>query len=190
MSILQSMVDSMSDPRTRHAILVHFPVVMGTLATLPMLALAVTAFRNNPLRIAVIAMLLVASGGAGLAAGAGEEAEDMIDGARMTRAADVVLEEHESLGEGGWMWPLGAAALVALTFVKRKPVRFGAGGLGVLATIGVAGWVSLTAHTGGKLVYHHGVNTGFRPGDASATPATPGASNADGATRTEDKDGD
>ena len=160
MNVAQSMMDAFSDPRTRHAILVHFPIALGTLATIPAIALACTAFRNNALRIAAIAMLLVASAGAGLAAGAGEEAEDLINEATMTAQADAALERHESLGEGGWMWPLGAAAILALSFVKKVPVRLGAGTLGVIASIGVAGWVALTAHYGGELVYRHGVGVG------------------------------
>ncbi|MDX9911952.1 MAG: hypothetical protein RBS39_08985 [Phycisphaerales bacterium] len=178
MSVLQSMSDSFADPRTRHAILVHFPVALGTLATIPTIALACTAFRNQALRIAAIAMLLIASAGAGLAAGAGEEAEALIDGNMMTAQADETLGRHESLGDGGWMWPLGAAAILAISFVKKMPVRIGAGSLGVLASIGVAGWVGLTAHYGGQLVYHHGVGTRIVP-DAPHIDAPPPASPAD-----------
>lgn len=150
------------DPHARHAIFVHLPIVFGLFGIVPCLALAVTGFKSRVAKAVCIAWFLVASAGAGLAAGAGEEAAEGVEATAPTPAEKQALESHEELGDGGWIWPLIPAALVALTLAPKKQVRLGAGALAILASIGVAVWIGETAHRGGKLVYVYGLGVPAR----------------------------
>lgn len=124
----------------------------------------------------VLALLLGTTAGAGFAVGAGEDAYEAVEDSRppLTAIESDRLHDHEELGENGWMWPAGAALLIALTFVPKPPIRIAAGILGTLACLGVAGWVGYTGHTGGELVYTHGLSVPER------TPGPPAPADEDG----------
>lgn len=156
---MSDILEMLSDPHARHAMLVHFPIVLGLLGIVPVIALVVTRFKSQTLKIVAISCYLLMSAGAGLAASAGEEAEEHVEDVQpgLTEVEDDAIEEHEELGEGGWMWPLIPAVLIGVTFLKDKRVRIGGGALAIIASAGVAGWIGLTAHSGGTLVYVHGL---------------------------------
>jgi len=78
------------------------------------------------------------------------------------RVESEALDRHENLGEGGWMWPTGVAVLLGLTFVRAPKVRLPAGLLALAAAVGVASWAALAGHTGGALVYEHGLGVPAR----------------------------
>ncbi len=173
---MESMLDAWNDPHMRHAMLVHLPIVLGGLGVLPLVALALTGFRNTALKLVCVAWFLLASAGAGLAAGSGEEAYESVEAnVAMSAAAEADLEEHEELGEGGWIWPLIPGALVAGTLIpagdKRRAVPIAAGALAIAASLGVAAWVGLTSHAGGTLVYVHGIGAPSPLLDAGAGPS-------------------
>lgn len=169
--MLANILDSLNDPHARHAMLVHTPIVLGSLGVVPLIALAATKFRNVTLKVVCIAWFLVASGGAAMAINAGEAAEETVEGG-LAPAAALALEKHEELAENGWLWPLIPAALVGLTFIRKRTAAVAAGALAIAAGAGVAGWVALTAHEGGRLVYKHGVGVPA-PGDVQTAPPTP-----------------
>jgi hypothetical protein len=184
---MNDLLNLWDDIQARHAMLVHVPIVLGGLGVLPLILLAMTGFRSTALKIVCVLWFVAASAGAGLAAGSGEEAEDELVyvAPALSRAEAEAVKEHEELGEGGWIWPLIPAVLVAATFVqgrKTKRSRRGEGGaasdasgeptkrggigqkvavpaglLAIAASLGVAGWVALTAHAGGSLVYEYGL---------------------------------
>ena len=170
--MFDSFMQTLEDPHARHAAFVHLPIVMCLLAPVVAIALAVTRFRHRPTALVLVAVLLAASLGAGLASGAGEEAYERVEDATppLTMLEHDALEEHEALGEGGWMWPAGAAAIAALTLVPVPRIRLVAGGLTVAACLGVAGWASLAGHTGGQLVYEHGLGVPARQTPAGDQP--------------------
>jgi len=159
-----------SDPHARHAMLVHFPIVLGLLGVVPLLGLAFYKFNCRSMACACILWFVLASIGAGLAAGAGEEAEHSAEEVMppLTSVEEAALHEHEELGEGGWRWPLIPAVLAAFTLIPRRPVRIAAGIAAIVASLGVALWVANTAHHGGKLVYTYGVGVPSRSASLSS----------------------
>lgn len=173
---MNQILDLWDNLPARHSMLVHLPVVFGMLGVVPLIALAVGRFRSDELRWVCLVWFLVLSAGAGLAAAAGEEAHEFIeDRIELTAQAEEELEEHEELGKNGWIWPLIPAALVAVTFVPRKKVRVSAGVIAVIASFGVATWITLTASKGGRLVHVHGLNgTISEAGSLVLSPAQPG----------------
>lgn len=174
---MSGMMEMLGDPNARHAMIVHTPVVLGSLGVVVVLGLAATGFKNAAMRWVCIAWFAVASAGCAMAALSGEDAEEAVEhSAAMTADAKATLEHHEELGEGGWIWPLIPLAFVMMTFVPRRPVRVGAGVLAIVAAGGVGVWVAATAHEGGRLVYEHGVGAPS-PGlsvDASVSGRGPG----------------
>ena len=174
-----SLAETWNDPHARHAMLVHMPIVLGTLSILPIAGYAISKLKNTTLAITAIVMLVMASIGAGLAAGAGEEAEEKLEEAvALTALEKAVIHEHEEMGEGGWMWPLIPAVLLAgAVFIPKTPVRWGAVGLALVASAGVGVWVARTAHAGGQLVYVYGLGVPGRsvgPGAGPGVGVTPG----------------
>ena len=151
---------SLQDPHARHAMMVHLPIAGALLAVPLTIALALTKFKNHGVRWSTVAVLFFAMVGAGLASGAGEEA---ISNVRIdtigTLSPDAAraLERHEGYGEGGWMWPALAMVLVGITSAKQPKLRICFGSAAVLAVLVVAGWATLAGHTGGVLVYEHGL---------------------------------
>jgi hypothetical protein len=169
----------------RHAMLVHLPVVFGLLGVVPLLALAAGRFQSKSLRWVCLIWFVALSAGAGLASMSGEEAEEAIeDQIAMTAQAEHDLEEHEGLGENGWIWPLIPAVFISLTFVSKPKVRLPAGALAIAGSIGVAVWIALTAHAGGRLVHVHGL-TG-----AGIAPGTSGSAQTPARTERDDDDDD
>ncbi len=174
------MLSSFADPHARHALLVHLPIVFGVLGIVPCLVFAVSGFKSKIARVVCIAWFAAASAGAGLAAGAGEEAAEGVESAALTPVEKAAIHEHEELGEGGWMWPLIPAVLVAVTLVPKKQVRVGAGVLAAAASVGVAVWIAQAAHLGGRLVYVHGLGVPERGTALDAVPpASPGEAEED-----------
>ena len=170
--MLSEMMQTLQDPHARHAVLVHFPIVLSLVGFLLTVVLAATRFKNQTLRWVAVACFLAGSAGAGLAAGAGEESEEQIEDTQaLTAAEEQAISRHESLGEGGWMWPLGAGALV-----RKRKLQIGVGIAAVVAGAGVAGWVGWTGHTGGAIVYQHGLgvparSSGLQTDAPQANPA-------------------
>ena len=157
--MLGNLLQSFSDPHTRHAMIVHIPIALGALGVLPLIALALTRFSSRPLKLLCLGWFVVASAGAAMGANAGSQAEDRVE-RTATPAAKSALEQHEELGENGWIWPLIPAGLVALTLVPRRRIAVAAGALAIAGAAGVTAWVTYTGHTGGQLVYAHGLGVG------------------------------
>lgn len=171
-------LDLLGDPHARHAMLIHWPIVLGLLGVVPAAVLVVTLGRSTRARIVALVWFALASAGAGLAANAGGEAEHGIEQSTplLTEAEQAAIHEHEDLGEGGWKWPLIPAGLIALTFIPRKRVQVIAACAGLAGALGVAGWITLTADAGGRLVYVYGLGVPER-GSAGAGPTAPAGHN-------------
>lgn len=154
---MQGMLDTLQDPHARHAMLVHFPIVLALIGVVPLAIHLAMKARSRGLGLALAAWYAAASIGTALAANAGEAAEEGVEALALTPAERAALERHEELGENGWIWPLIPAALAAVTLVPRSRLRLAAGGIALAAGAGVAVWVGATAHAGGELVYKHGL---------------------------------
>lgn len=181
--------EALADPHARHAVMVHLPIVFIPAAGAVLLAhlgmLVTTKTRNPTLPLVALAMLLIAAAGAGLAAGSGEEAIDLVEraAAPLTEAELDALEHHESLGEGAWMWPTGVALLTALTLVpirNREWLPPATAALALSGAVAATTWAVQTAHAGGALVYQHGLGVPDRPqGPAGALDSDEGTERHD-----------
>lgn len=171
--MLQDISNALADPHARHAMMVHWPIVLMPVALALLVWFAATRRKMKTVGIAAVVAFLGAMAGAGLAAGAGEEAYERVEDASppLTAAEHDALERHEELGEGAWLWPLGCAALAAGALLPR-PKKAGALflALAVIASLGVTARFAWTAHTGGELVYTHGLGVPSRAApDAAIT---------------------
>lgn len=152
---INSILESFDSPPTRHAMMVHWPIVLAVVG----LALTVLAaiLRSNK---TCLWLAIACQAGFGAAAFAtltsGEGAGNAIKGALSTAAREV-LAEHEEMADKIWFFAAGIVALLLLSAAVR-----GKGGTilawtAVLASVAGVGWVSQTAHHGGELVYKYGV---------------------------------
>ncbi|MCC6678828.1 MAG: hypothetical protein IT436_16990 [Phycisphaerales bacterium] len=189
--MLQDLMQTLNDPHARHAMMVHLPIAGAFLAMFISLIWALTRFRSTGLGASAAVLFLTASLGAALAANAGEAAAESVEGSPMTPTEKAALEQHEELGENGWIWPLIPAALIGLAAFSRSPapgkitrIRVVTGLLALAGSVGVSVWVANTAHTGGALVYTHGLGVPAR----GAAPARPSGDSATPARHDEDDD--
>jgi len=188
----RSALDSWADPHARHALLVHFPVALTVFGVGLAVALAFTRFRSAALRWSCVVCLAVAAGGALLAEEAGEDAHERIhDTLQLSEAEHEAIEAHEELAEGGWRWPALAALLVGLSALRSRKARLILGSLGLAASIGAAGWVAVTGHRGGLLVYRYGLGVPPRGQAVQGSPAAPHEHDeAEGPDEAHEHDGD
>ncbi|MHC4948317.1 MAG: c-type cytochrome domain-containing protein [Planctomycetota bacterium] len=170
-----SLLEALRDPRMRHAVLVHAPIALSGLGVLLSLA-ALVARRNHTLRWTAVVAYALLCGTAVLAERSGEAAEEQIR-VILPAAVDETLEDHERMAQKVWIIAAATAGLLALSAIPRPKPRAIFATVGLVAGVGLAGWLALTAHHGGSLVYRHGVGT---PGGvAAATPATDGPPTTD-----------
>ena len=154
---LKDMIESLQAPQTRHAMMVHMPIVLALLAGVLALAAAVLR-KNQTLRWVTVLCFAAVLGSAFLATRSGEDAEAAMG--QVSKAAHDIVHEHAALGEKVWLFAAGGLVLAGLAFA-RTPKWLGPTGawLAVAAGVATAGWVANTAHHGGKLVYSYGVGT-------------------------------
>lgn len=166
---------SWDDPHSRHAMLVHWPIVLVPVGAVLLVWFLVGGCKRRSVALAARLAFAGAMVGAGLAAGAGEEAYERVEASvpALTAEEDNALEAHEELGEGAWLWPAGCAVLCGLALLpkpKRTGLVFGLLALG--GALVVSGRFAWTAHTGGVLVYDHGLGVPAR-GSASGPVGLP-----------------
>ena len=99
--VIHAMLESLSDPQRKHALMVHLPIAISVLGLLGLLVLAVSAGRLAGLRWVCVAVYLLGAALAWQAEETGEEAMDRLDTAVMTPEALEHLEAHEELGRMG-----------------------------------------------------------------------------------------
>lgn len=161
--MIESLLATWDDPHSRHAMLVHFPIVLGAIGIIPAAALVIcTASKGFASRIAswvCIVWFAAACVSLGMASGAGEEAYERVEESipRLSEAEDDALERHESLGEGAWLWALPPLLAAGGTLVPRRKIQIPCGAATLVAAIVLAGFVAIAGHTGGLLVYEHGL---------------------------------
>jgi uncharacterized membrane protein len=174
--MMQSFLDAWNDPQMRHAMVVHFPVVLSVVS-LPFAVLAALWLGKD--RGRVFQWITLAAYGAltvslYVAGESGHDAEHAA--APLSEAGEIELEEHEHHGHTLWQWPAVICILAGVGFVRVKPVRIAAAWLVVSGGLVVAERVAHTADHGGRLVYVHGAVSG--PGTGSALIDSPATSAA------------
>jgi len=167
--MIQSFLEAWNDPQMRHAMVVHFPVVLSVV-TLPLAVLAALwqgKDRGRVFQWITLAAYLALAVSLYVAGESGEDAEHAA--AAMSEAGELEMEEHEHHGHNLWQWPAVICIVAGLGFVRVKPVRITAAWLVVAGGLLVAERVAHTADHGGRLVYVHGAASpgGSVPSDPS-----------------------
>ncbi len=155
-----------------HPIVVHFPIAVFALVPLLVLAsIPLTTRWARPIRVTVLALMVIGSGFAVLAAASGEEAEEVAEA--LYPQAEGAIEEHEELGNLTRTLLIVAtgvyAVICALPWLMRRSQRVSlieraTQGVFVVLLVPVLLVLMNAAHTGGVLVHGHGVHaTGFAP---------------------------
>ncbi|MHC4099366.1 MAG: c-type cytochrome domain-containing protein [Planctomycetota bacterium] len=156
--MLKHFMDAWADPSMRHAMVVHFPIVLA-LAGIPFVVIAALIQRRGaPMRWTALAvyLLLAVIGMAGRASG--HDAHDAVSGS-LNEQGQALLEDHERLGHQVWLFGALVAGLIGASFWKKPKVRVPAAWLAVAGSLLAAGWTANTANHGGRLVYEHGAGT-------------------------------
>jgi hypothetical protein len=161
---MSELLAMLASPQARHAMSVHLPIAAAILGLGPLILAACGGFRSVSMRSAAIVCFMIVSAGAFIAAQTGHHAAQAVraDQAPLALHEEALLATHERRGQAAWIWPLLPAALVAATFIGRRPVRLIAGPLATLSGIAVAWWMLTIAHVGGTLVYEHGLGVPLR----------------------------
>jgi hypothetical protein len=176
--------EAMADPQTRHAALGHLPIALSVVVLLLALASAIWCGRNATLRwtTVVACALLVLT--ALITVQSGEDADAQLTG---LLPADVtqLIHDHEERAEKVWIFGVVTGVLVALAVIRGRTALV-MSWLAVLGGAATVGWLALTAHDGGTLVYAYGVGTPLSLTDRQAQGSP--TADADGQTTT-DADG-
>lgn len=148
-----------------HPIVVHFPIVLGTL--LPFLAIllwwAIKKWQWTPKVWALVsAVALVYTLSAATAVQLGEEDEEKVE----KIISEKVIEEHEEAGEL-IPWIAGTLFLISLGGLTVKIPKQARLAMIVLSLVAVAPLIN-AGHTGGELVYKHGASVAHLPPDHKA----------------------
>ena len=179
MSFITDFQQSWADPQTRHALIVHWPVVLSALSAAFTLALAITMGKNLTLRVITLMICIgvIVFGYIGL--NSGENAEHAVQIPQ--GPPHDTLEQHEELAEKVPLLGAICAGLVAIAFLpKPSIVRRISVWLAFIACAVTAGWVANTAHYGGQLVYAHGIGM---PNKNTAPASTSTNTNSSGDAR-------
>jgi uncharacterized membrane protein len=164
--LMIDMLRAMNDPVRLHAALVHTPIALAGLGLLLVIALVCTGGKWSNGRWFCVVVYAIAAGVAWYAAEAGAHAWDKLDlsvKAALPDAAHQTLDNHEWYGGYAWWWLAGMAVVVALTAVPVTAMRTLTLVLAILGGLGTTGWIMITAHHGGDLVYTHSINVPSAP---------------------------
>lgn len=161
-----------SDPRRLHAAMVHVPIALALVLPLGMLTFLCLGGRSHVGRWSLVVAYGLAAVCGWYAAESGEMAVQY-EHAPASRSVEALelIELHERFGDVVPMILAGCAVLLVLTAIPGRAVRLTFLLLSLAASLGAAGWVGVTAHYGGELVYQHGVNTPATVNNAPPPPA-------------------
>lgn len=192
MELFNSIRESMNDPQRWHAVTVHLPIVMGLLG-LPLLValwvlIVARARQAAPaLRWVTVAFYVLATISSIIAERSGHDAVDSsLADVIITDDAALALDAHREMAERVWLFFAGTALLTAATALGKRPVQIGIATLAVGASVATMGWISVTAHYGGELVYVHGVGVPATENNLPAPQAPPEDHGSGNSTRPAD----
>lgn len=158
---LESMRHTFNDPVTRHAMLVHFPIVLSIVLVPFIVALPfLSPGKSKAYRIILAASVFATAVITWQAGEAGESAEPIVQARLKSEAATNVLTSHATWGERIPLFLAGTSILVGLTLVPLRSIRVAASLASIAAILGCVVAVAVVAHEGGQLVYRHGAAGG------------------------------
>lgn len=176
MNVLNDMLSITDDPRMLHAAVVHFPIVLAWSGLALLIVLVLRRGGNRTLRWAAVANYAALLAFAFLATQTGDAAEGRLG--LISTAAEQTLHDHDELAEKLWLFALAALVGVGAGWLRKQPAALAGRIFALLSGLTAAGWVSVTAHHGGTLVYKHDV---IPPPRATPAPAAPAARENDAA---------
>ncbi len=174
--MMRHFLDAWNDPAMRHAMVIHFPIVLATLGVPVLLAAALLERHRPALRFASVVIYAILALGAFAGRGSGQDAEEAVE-ASLDDAGEAILEEHEELGIWVWVFGGAVAAIAGAGFSRPRALQVGAAWTAAAGGVFTAAWTANTADHGGRLVYLHGAGTrGALANEPASTeaPAPPG----------------
>jgi uncharacterized membrane protein len=177
--MLTHFVDAWNDPAMRHAMVVHFPIVLSIVGIPFAVGAALVKDKREAIRWAALAIYLALAVSAFVASNSGENAKDAVEGS-LHDEAQALVHEHDELGEKVWPLATAVCALLCVGLVRNPKLRLPSTWLAVAGGLFVAGWVANTADHGGRLVYEYGAGTPDELAEilaatAASDPPTPDA---------------
>ncbi len=152
------MFEVLNDPARLHAMVVHFPIVVSVLG-LPMLVLVLVGLWRRQPWLGAVRWMTMSAYGVGMVLGfvahvVGESAMDALS-VELSAEGMAALDRHEYMGELAYVVLAGVVILLAGTWLKKRKASMACGILAMVVGLLALGWVGLTAHVGGELVYEH-----------------------------------
>ncbi len=179
-SILKMWEQSWQNPAMRHAMLVHFPIVLAFL--LVPLAFLTSVWGGTFRKTLIILCFLVGLTTAGtswLAKDAGSQAHAAL-GTEIAPDVQTKIAAHGGAGVRVWWLTLSACGILLLACFGNKVWKAIARCLFFLGSVALAAYIGYVADLGGRLVYVDEVGVGVHPMNAPApaaespsTPSTP-----------------
>lgn len=163
--------DTFNDPRMLHAAIVHMPIALAVLGV-PLLCLSAALSERNTFRTLCFVLYGSLAAMAFITIQTGDKARDVAPNTLGQEVWDV-MELHETLANYTWMLALAVTVLLALSYIKYRPIRVAAMVFALLAALATGVLVSSAAHFGGQLVYVHGVGTPYVNAVTAKPPVTP-----------------
>ncbi len=155
---MESMLGTLESGAKLHAVAVHTPVALSALGVPLVVLTAFVQREKHTLRtitLAAYVLLLITSFGA---VRTGDLARAEVPSQASAEVWDL-LERHEDMADAVWIFGAVTAAFIVLSFVPAAAFRNAMIGLAFVASTATAGWVAVTGHYGGDLVYAYGVGT-------------------------------
>jgi uncharacterized membrane protein len=156
-----------------HAAAVHLPIVLAMIGV-PMVMLSLIFRQVHLLRVLTLAVYLLMAATAYYAEHTGEGARSLVSGSLGTEIWSLI-DRHEEMAARVKFAALATTVLLLLALIPQRKVQIGISIVTFLSSLAGMYLVTLTAHDGGTLVYHHGVGTPFRetmtPGIAPTFPS-------------------
>ncbi len=167
------MLDFLNDPQRIHAAAVHLPIALALLG-IPLVYLIAVVQDKEILRglaLGWYVLLILAALGS---VWTGDRANAQVPTTLPSEVYDVI-ERHEWMANQVWILAAVTAVFIALSAIRLKWFRGATMALAMIASLATGGWVALTGHYGGELVYGHGVGTPGRVlGQEDSPAAAPG----------------
>ena len=172
-SILEMWEQSWQNPAMRHAMLVHFPIVLAfLLVPLAFLTAIWPGTFRKTLIIFCFLIGLTMAGTAWLAKDAGAQAHAAL-GSAIAQDVQINIIAHGTAAVRIWWLALSACGILVLACLGNNLWKVIARGLFFLATVTLAAYIMYVADLGGRLVYVDEVGVGVHP-LVSPPPAAPG----------------
>ena len=156
-SLWADLTGTLDNPQMMHALLVHTPIMFALFGFI--VALCSLIFYKNKLlpRLTPLFFFLLAVC-AWITSESGEKAEALVPNTLPAVYWDAI-NNHASMAERVWIFALVTMVLSLAVWHGNSKIRWSAKILTVTAAAVTNGWIAVTGHYGGELVYEYGIGT-------------------------------